>query len=156
MSLFFHSNRPDVDACLNHKWLREDQISIINVHNLNVTITTIPLDSISIGSDAMSNDDDESKEASCEPIDEYDELENQKISTIVQHHIARLEKSASICALFPDAPTTPKVSRRCQFPLTDDKISSKMVYDDEVCRVPSCDDNNSSKNNNFLIPVPST
>lgn len=144
---FFYSIRPDVNECLNHKWLREDQISIINVQNLNVTITTIPLDNVSFGSDAMSNDeeeDDDSRETSLEPLDNYDELENienQKISTIVQHHIARLEKSASI-SLFPDAPTTPKVSRR--------ETNLKIVYDEEVCRGSPCDENN------YLIPVPST
>lgn len=125
-------------------------MSIINVQNLNVTITTIPIDNVSIGSDAMLNeeeddDDDDSRETSLEPLDSDGEnnKENQKISAIVQHHITRLEKSASI-SLFPDAPTTPKVSR-------------KMIYDDEVCRGPSCDESNpKNTNNNFLIPVPST
>lgn len=131
------SNRLDVNECLNHKWLREDKISIINVQNINVTITTIPLDNVSIGS----VEDDDERETSLESFDSNESCnssENAKISTIVQHHISRLEKSASI-SLFPDAPTTPKVSR-------------KMIYDDEVCRGP-CDEN---PNNNFLIPVPST
>jgi hypothetical protein len=126
------SNRPNVHECLNHKWLTADEVDSTPVINLNVTITTIPFDA-----DAFLNYD-EDKENSVKTLENGDK-ETSTITAIVQHHNTklRLEKSSSI-SLFPDAPTTPKVSR-------------KMLYDEEMCRKAPCDDNNS-----FLIPVPST
>lgn len=126
------SNRPSVTECLNHKWLSSDvddsPIPILNVQNLNVTITTIPFD----GPDAFLNFDEDKENAV--KSSENGDKETATITSIVQHHIAttnaklRLEKSSSI-SLFPDAPTTPK-----------------------VCRKAPCDENS----NSFLIPVPST
>jgi hypothetical protein len=98
---------------------------------LNVTITTLPFDDSFINSD-------EDKENSVKTLENGDK--ETSITAIVQPYNTklRLEKSSSI-SLFPDAPTTPKVSR-------------KMLYDEEICRKSTCDDNSSS----FLIPVPST
>lgn len=115
---------------MNHKWLADDIMPpILNVQNLNVTITAIPFDT---DPDSFLNFD-EDKENSVKALDNGDK-ETSTITSIVQQHIAaansklRLEKSSSI-SLFPDAPTTPK-----------------------VCRKAPCDDNS----NSFLIPVPST
>lgn len=135
--LLIFSNRPNVTECLNHKWLTgepSDDISppILNVQNLNVTITAIPFDNDINDPDSFLNFD-EDKENSVKAIDNGDK-ETTTITSIVQHHIVanntklRLEKSSSI-SLFPDAPTTPK-----------------------VCRKAPCDENS----NSFLIPVPST
>jgi hypothetical protein len=130
------SNRPSVTECLNHKWLSEapedtQQCPIIlNVQNLNVTITAIPFDSDP--EDEPDSFYDEDKENAVKSSENGDK--ETTITSIVQHHIAatnakiRLEKSSSI-SLFPDAPTTPK-----------------------VCRKAPCDENS----NSFLIPVPST
>lgn len=130
--LDFFSKRPSVIECLNHKWLDEaaNNISstqpILNVQNLNVTITAIPLDNGSTDSFLIY---DEDKENSVQALENGDK-ETSTIPSIVQHHSTklRLEKSSSI-SLFPDAPTTPK-----------------------VCRKAPCDENS----NSFLIPVPST
>lgn len=133
MKTFNFSNRPNVNECLNHKWLTaDDDDDDSSVINLNVTIKTIPFDA-----DAFLNFE-EDKENSVKSLENGDK-ETTTIAAIVQHHSTklRLEKSSSI--LFPDAPTTPKVSR-------------KMLYDEEVCRKAPCDDNS----NSFLIPVPST
>lgn len=106
---------------------------ILNVQNLNVTITAIPFDNdINSAADSFLIFD-EDKENSVKALDSG-EKETSTITSIVQQHIAaansklRLEKSSSI-SLFPDAPTTPK-----------------------VCRKAPCDENS----NSFLIPVPST
>jgi hypothetical protein len=133
LTFFLFSNRPDVHECLNHKWLTTEDTISMPIISLNVTITTLPFDA-----DPFINFD-EDKENSVKSLENGDK-ETPTITAIVQHHNTklRLEKSSSI-SLFPDAPTTPKVSR-------------KMLYDEEVCRKTTCDDNNSS----FLIPVPST
>lgn len=143
LPLFNFSNRPNVFECLNHKWLAADKTPtatddnlspILNVQNINVTITA----TITFESDIASDSDsflifDEDKENAVKALDNGDK-ETSTITSIVQHHIAaansklRLEKSSSI-SLFPDAPTTPK-----------------------VCRKAPCDENS----NSYLIPVPST
>lgn len=132
------SNRPSVTECLNHKWLSEapeDQQPspiILNVQNLNVTITAIPFESDNESEPDSFLNYDEDKENALKSLENGDK--ETTITSIVQHHIAatnakiRLEKSSSI-SLFPDAPTTPK-----------------------VCRKAPCDENS----NSFLIPVPST
>lgn len=137
MTIYF-SNRPSVVECLNHKWLTTDaaavdinSTAVLNVQNLNVTITTIPFDNVDESDSFLNFDED--KENSVKALENGDK-ETSTITAIVQHHIAatntklRLEKSSSI-SLFPDAPTTPK-----------------------VCRKAPCDENS----NSFLIPVPST
>lgn len=123
---------------MNHKWLMSNAAldlnssPILSVQNLNVTITTIPIDNtsdISSDSDLFLNFD-EDKENSVKALENGDK-ETSTITSIVQlssNTKLRLEKSSSI-SLFPDAPTTPK-----------------------VCRKAPCDENS----NSFLIPVPLT
>lgn len=122
---------------MNHKWLLSNAAAdsnsppILSVQNLNVTITTIPIDNSEVNSDSDSFlNFDEDKENSVKALENGDK-ETSTITAIVQlssNTKLRLEKSSSI-SLFPDAPTTPK-----------------------VCRKAPCDENS----NSFLIPVPST
>lgn len=106
---------------MNHKWLKDDTVTaapaspepsqeILAVQTTNVTITTIP-----IGDEVI-----ECCKAE-EIVDDEEDKENsaKKSSQNTPPSVAKLvlEKSLSI-SLFPDAPTTPKVSR-------------KMLYDDE-------------------------
>lgn len=130
----YFSNRPSVYECLQHKWLTNDTSPpILNVQNLNVTVTAIAFNDSDIRDQHSFLNFDEDKENTVKALDNG-EKETSTITSIVQHHIAtansklRLEKSSSI-ALFPDAPTTPK-----------------------VCRKAPCDEKSSS----YLIPVPST
>lgn len=125
---FYHfSDRLDVNECMNHKWLvdakspkieqTDQQISqeILAVQTTNVTITTIPTEStiVEITETCKSEeiftsqqqDEDKENTEKCHP------------NTLPCPAKLVLEKSLSI-SLFPDAPTTPKVSR-------------KTLYDDE-------------------------
>lgn len=83
------------------------------MHTTNVTITTIPVVEATIEVTEMTKSE--------EILDSEEDKENSEVKSAqsTPPSVAKLvlEKSLSI-SLFPDAPTTPKVSR-------------KMLYDDE-------------------------
>jgi hypothetical protein len=120
---FLFSDRLDVTECMNHKWLTTDPTAItttptspepsqdvLAVQTTNVTITTIPSGEATVECGKFEEivDDEEDKENSAKKSQQNTPPSVAKLV---------LEKSLSI-SLFPDAPTTPKVSR-------------KMLYDDE-------------------------
>lgn len=124
INLLIHfSDRLDVDECLNHKWLADkaDQSEerlqdILAEQTTNVIVTTEA---------KIVESPDCQKSAECDEETDENDKENSKEAKNVSRHQTSpsfttklvLEKSLSL-SIFPDAPTTPKVSR-------------KMLYDDE-------------------------
>lgn len=136
INLLIHfSDRLDVVECLNHKWLADEAdqneerlLDILAEQTTNVIVTISPNDNkITETTESLKRVDSELKVEVPEADEE--EKENSIIKepinisrhpTIACPSLATklvLEKSLSL-SMFPDAPTTPKVSR-------------KMIYDDE-------------------------
>ena len=101
---------------MNHKWFSDQSTptqEVLAVQTTNVTIMTIPVGDVTIEVAEIIKSE--------EIVDNEEDKENSesKSAQNTPPSVAKLvlEKSLSI-SLFPDAPTTPKVSR-------------KMLYDDE-------------------------
>lgn len=156
------SDRLDVSECMNHKWLAGDakeQLSDAFAPEILLAVQTITTDenTTSVPTENKSEDQltdemppqasDEDKENSVRHSDNVDKSPSMNINHSSPPIVATklvLDKSLSI-SLFPDAPTTPKVSRKMVFEDEDDLKEIVKKYQTTECQpqppqaFPCCD-----------------